>query len=142
MIFLRLWHQSLLRNLPKSQLLAQWRELNSIFAKEDRHILINYIYDYPKDDLFAYTQLVLNEMRARNINIRTLDKMERYFTDVPFEQIMDPFVHHHNEEYFEICYFNLKEKYIRGQKDFDAERYEALTEKYEEICSSRCSKQS
>ena len=102
--FLRLWHQSLLSVLPKSQLLAQWRELNSIFAKEDRHILINYIHDYSKDDLFAYTQLVLHEMHARNINIRTLDKMERHFADGPYENVSIHFVHHYNEEYFEICY--------------------------------------
>ena len=119
---MRLWHQSLLSVLPKSQLLAQWRELNSIFAKENRHILINYIYDYSKDDLFSYTQLVLHEMRSREINIRTVDKMERYFADGPFEKVTHPFVHHHNKEYFEICYFNLKEKFMRGQKDFDTER--------------------
>ncbi|QUG43101.1 neutral trehalase [Psychrobacillus sp. INOP01] len=135
---MRLWHQNLLSILPKSQLLAQWRELNSIFAKEDRHILINYIYDYSKDDLFAYTQLVLYEMRARSINIRTIDKMERYFGDESYEKVAHPFVHQHNEEYLEICYFNLKEKFMRGQKDFDAERYEALRKIY---CLSLCSKQ-
>lgn len=133
MIYLRLWHQSLLSVLPKSQLLAQWRELNSIYAKEDRHILINYIYDYPKDDLFSYTELVLQEMRAREINIRTVDKMERYFADGPFEKVTNPFVRHHNKEYLEICYFNLKEKFIRGQKDFDEERFEALREMYESM---------
>ena len=117
--------------MPKSQLLAQWRELNSIYAKEDRHILINYIYDYPKDDLFTYTQLVLYEMRSREIKIRTVDKMERYFADGPFEKVKHPFVHHHTVEYFEICYFNLKEKFMRGQKDFDGKRYEALREMYE-----------
>ena len=127
---MRLWHQSLLSVLPKSQLLAQWRELNSIYAKEDPHILINYIYDYPKDDLFSYTQLVLHEMRSRDINIRTVDKMERYFADGPFEKVTHPFVHHHTVEYFEICYFNLKEKFMRGQKDFDGERYEALKRMY------------
>lgn len=131
MIYLRLWHQDLLSVLPKSQLLAQWRELNSIYAKEDRHILINYIYDYPKDDLYAYTQLVLHEMRARNINIRTVDKMERYFAEGSFEDVAHPFARHHNKEYFEICYFNLKEKFMRGQKDFDTERYEALRKMYE-----------
>ena len=133
MIFLRLWHQSLLNVLPKSQLLAQWRELNSIFAKENRHILINYIYDYSKDDLFSYTQLVLHEMRAREINIRTVDKMERYFEGGPFEKVQHPFAHHHDKEYLEICYFNLKEKFMRGQKDFDAERYEALKQIYESM---------
>ncbi|WP_419959974.1 pyrimidine dimer DNA glycosylase/endonuclease V [Psychrobacillus sp. BM2] len=130
---MRLWHQNLLSILPKSQLLAQWRELNSIFAQENRHILINYIYDYSKDDLFAYTQLVLHEMRARNVNIRTVEKMERYFADGPFENVTHPFIHHHNNEYLEICYFNLKEKFMRGQKDFDRERYEALKTIYEDL---------
>ena len=132
MIILRLWHHSLLSVLPKTQLLAQWRELNSIFAKEDRHILINYIYDYPKDDLFTYTEQVLFEMCSRNFNIRAIEKMERYFADGPFEQIEYPFARHHDKEYLEICYFNLKEKYMRGQKDFEAERYEALTKLFEE----------
>ncbi|MER2262193.1 MAG: pyrimidine dimer DNA glycosylase/endonuclease V [Psychrobacillus sp.] len=127
---MRLWHQSLLSYLPKSQLLAQWRELNSIFAKEDRHILINYIYDYPKDDLFAYTQFVLKEMRKRNINIRTVDKMERYFEGHSYIAITNPFEHHHNEEYLEICFFNLKEKFMRGQKDFQPEQYESLLALY------------
>ena len=132
MISLRLWHHNLLSVLPKTQLLAQWRELNSIFAKEDRHILINYIYDYPKDDLFTYTELVLLEMCTRNFNIRAIEKMERYFADGPFEQIEHPFVQHHDKEYLEICYFNLKEKFMRGQKDFEAERYDALKKLYEE----------
>lgn len=130
---MRLWHHNLLSVLPKTQLLAQWRELNSIFAKEDRHILINYIYDYSKDDLFTYTQQVLHEMRIRNVNIRTVDKMEHYFVDGPFENVPHPFARHHNDEYFEICYFNLKEKFMRGQKDFDAERYEALRKMYKEL---------
>ena len=47
---MRLWHYKLLPYLPKSQLIAQWRELNSIYKKQDRHILINYIYDY--DEVF------------------------------------------------------------------------------------------
>ena len=81
--------------------------------------------------MYSYTQLVLHEMRLREINIRTIDKMDRYFADGPFEKVMHPFVEHHTEEYFEICYFNLKEKFMRGQKDFDEERYEALKAMYE-----------
>lgn len=47
---MRLWHIDLITNslLPKSQLLAQWSELNSIFKKQDKNILINYIYDTDK----------------------------------------------------------------------------------------------
>lgn len=135
---MRLWHQDIIELLPKSQLLAQWRELNSIFAKEDRHILINYIYDYPKEHLYAYTQLVLNEMKKRGFTIRTFDKMNRYFEGIDTNQkVEEPFAEHHNDEYFEICYFNLKEKYLRGQKDFDELKFHALNERYESIQATK-----
>lgn len=129
---MRLWHTELIPFIPKSQLLAQWRELNSIFVKEDKHVLINYIYEYPKEDLYIYTQIVLKEMRARNITIRTIDKMDRYFVDLRLSEneYYPPYSRHHNDEYLTICYYNLYEKYIRGQKDFTAEQFEALHQYY------------
>ncbi|WP_232504527.1 pyrimidine dimer DNA glycosylase/endonuclease V [Solibacillus silvestris] len=129
---MRLWHTELIPFIPKSQLLAQWRELNSIFVKEDKHVLINYIYEYPKEDLYIYTQIVLKEMRARNITIRTIDKMDRYFADLHFteNEYYPPYSRHHNDEYLTICYYNLYEKYIRGQKDFTTEQFEALHQYY------------
>lgn len=135
---MRLWHHEMIDLLPKSQLLAQWRELNSIFAKEDRHILINYIYEYPKEHLFAYTNSILQEMQARNINIRTMDKMNNYFSDIDQTITVDkPFLRHHDDEYFEICYFNLKEKFLRGQKDFEKERFDKLENRYKTIQSKK-----
>ena len=135
---MRLWHHEMIDLLPKSQLLAQWRELNSIFTKEDRHILINYIYEYPKEHLFAYTSSILQEMRARNINIRTMDKMNNYFSDIDQTINVDkPFSRHHDDEYFEICYFNLKEKFLRGQKDFEKDRFDKLENRYKTIQSKK-----
>ena len=127
---MRLWHTELIPFIPKSQLLAQWRELNSIFAKEDKHVLINYIYEYPKEDLFIYTQIVLEEMRARGITIRTIDKMDRYFADLRIPENYAPYSRHHNDEYLTICYYNLYEKYIRGQKDFTTEQFDLLHQYY------------
>ncbi|MEK4700835.1 pyrimidine dimer DNA glycosylase/endonuclease V [Solibacillus sp. FSL R7-0668] len=129
---MRLWHYELIPYLPKSQLLAQWRELNSIFAKEDKHILINYIYEYPKHELYVYTELVLQEMKLRGINIRTLDKMARYFDDLEMLETITPFAKHHNKAYLTICYYNLYEKFIRGQKDFSPEQFAALDAYYNE----------
>ncbi|MCH7322474.1 pyrimidine dimer DNA glycosylase/endonuclease V [Solibacillus sp. MA9] len=123
---MRLWHYELIPYLPKSQLLAQWRELNSIFAKEDKHILINYIYEYPKTDLYVYTELVLQEMKLRGVNIRTLDKMARYFEGIEIPTTYKPFAKHHNEPYLTICFYNLYEKFIRGQKDFSSEQFTTL----------------
>ncbi len=72
---MRLWHIDVIAYLPKGQLLSQWRELNSIFAKEDQHILINYIYEYPKEDLYLYTEKVMAEMKKRGgYQIRTYEK--------------------------------------------------------------------
>ena len=123
---MRLWHTDLISFLPKGQLLAQWRELNSIFVKEDKHILINYIYDYPKDDLYIYTKKIMEEMKKRGYKIRTVDKMERYFAELKEVKVDTPFNEHHNNEYLEICYYNLKEKYIRGQKDYDTALFKSL----------------
>lgn len=128
---MRLWHTDLIPYIPKSQLLAQWRELNSIFAKQDNHLLINYIYEYPKEDLYCYTEIVLEEMRSRHINIRTLNKMERYFENVHPTTIYPPFQRHHNKQYLTICYYNLLEKYICGQKDFTVQQFENLKQFYE-----------
>lgn len=128
---MRLWHYEVLPFLPKSQLLAQWRELNSIFAKEDKHVLINYIYEYPKSDLRSYTELVLTEMRSRGFNIRTFDKMERYFEGVEAVHVPIPYARHHDDMYFTICYYNLFEKFLRGQKDYSEEQFAALKAFYE-----------
>ncbi|WP_240605517.1 pyrimidine dimer DNA glycosylase/endonuclease V [Kurthia zopfii] len=123
MISLRLWHTDLIEFLPKGQLLSQWRELNSVFAKEDKHILINYIYEYPKEDLYIYTKIVTDEMAKRGYKIRAFEKMNKYFANTTVEKPYPPYARHHNDEYLEICYFNLKEKYIRGQKDYEQLQY-------------------
>ena len=36
------------------------------------------------------------------------------------------FVKHHTDRYLMQCFYNLQEKYDRGQKDFDRETYEKL----------------
>lgn len=125
---MRLWHYKLIPYLPKSQLLAQWRELNSIFKKQDKHILINYIYNYDKTALYQYTLKVINEMYERNYQIKNYENMDNYFKDIKYMQYID--FEEHNNEYLTICYYNLKEKYLRGQKDFTKEIWDKLEEFY------------
>ena len=130
---MRLWHYKLIPFLPKSQLLGQWRELNLIFSKKPNHILINYIYDYSLEHLFSYTALVAQELlnRGYKVNIEksvsffyeNLDQFHSLYEEIKVEKI---FPQHHNDEYLGICFFNLKEKYIRGQKDFDTQTFKKL----------------
>ena len=124
---MRLWHIDLIPYLPKSQLIAQWRELNSIFKKQDNHILINYIYNYPKSTLKTYADKVVKEMQNRGYEIKKWDNYNEYF-----EGVVDDGMNfkEHNDTYFEICYWNLYEKYIRGQKDFDVNVFYKLDDFY------------
>lgn len=128
---MRLWHIDLIPYLPKSQLLAQWRELNSIFKKQDKHILINYIYDYPKEYLWRYTAKLVNEMGDRSIKVKHWDNYDEYFKEL-YVVFTDLRFKEHNNEYLTICYYNLKEKYLRGQKDFTAEVWEKLDTFYQQ----------
>ena len=132
---MRLWHIDLIPYLPKSQLLAQWRELNSIFKKQDNHILINYIYDYDREVLCAYTEAVIDEMCKRNIKVRDLSNYNYYFQGVDIIRLVRSNYYNlrfleHDDEYLTICYWNLREKYLRGQKDFTDDVWERLDKFY------------
>lgn len=126
---MRLWHIDLIPYLPNSQLVAQWRELNSIYAKQDNHILINYIYNYTKTYLLDYSTAVLNEMHKRSITIKSFDKYNNYFSGTKQSDRQLRYEEHDNE-YLTICYYNLKEKYLRHQKDFTKEIFEKLNKFY------------
>ena len=128
---MRLWHYEIIGCLPKSQLVAQWRELNSIFKKQDNHILINYIYNYDKSYLKAYTDKVVLEMQRRGYKIKSFENYNKYFEGIKCwggEQFNE-----HNNEYLTICYWNLLEKYRRGQKDFDKATFGRLHETYMDL---------
>lgn len=127
---MRLWHTALLENdcLPRSQLLAQWRELNSIFKKQDKHILINYIYDYPRAYLKSYADKVIECMKRRGYKIKSMENYDNYFKCVYCTGIEK--YKEHDDEYLTICYWNLKEKHERGQKDFDRITWERIKRAY------------
>lgn len=124
---MRLWHYKLIQHLPRSQLLAQWRELNLIFRQEPCHILINYIYknEYKdKKDLLAYSKMVIEEMTNRGYRIN-YGNYDKYFKGITTD-IVNPFFNYQDDEYLTICFYNLKEKYMRGQKDFSNVQYDKI----------------
>lgn len=126
---MRLWHYKLIPFLPNSQLIAQWRELNSIYKNQPKHILINYVYRYEKDDLLVYSLKVTKELEHRGINIKKFDNFVNYFKGYTYRKYIKseaPFIFHHNERYLRQCFYNLQEKFDRGQKDFSKEQYRKL----------------
>lgn len=125
---MRLWHYKLISFLPNSQLIAQKRECDLIWKdiREDKrtnHILINYIWQYEdfKERLMNYYWLLEKEFEKRNFtfkwNAPCFLEWEEY--EIPFKE--------HNNRYLVQNYWNLAEKFDRGQRDFSKEKYDALT---------------
>lgn len=127
---MRLWHFKLIELLPDQQLLGQWRELNSIFKKQDNHILINYVYHCMKYDLQGYAILVQKEMDRRGFKCVINETAKNYFKECPnfgyHWPSFAPFKNYHNDQYLLVCFMNLYEKKIRGQKGFTDECFNKL----------------
>ena len=129
---MRMWHYLLLPYLPNSQLwlLSQKRECDKIWNdikkdKKTNHILINYIWKYRtyKFQLATYYYLLQLEFKKRGykfVDNYGLDDHEFYGSK--------PFYQHHNNRYLLQCFFNLQEKYDRGQKNFSEMEYFRLKE--------------
>lgn len=146
---MRLWHIDLISVLPRQQLLGQLRELNSIFKKQDKHILINYIYECDERDLDIYSLFVIREMNDRGYKFDLTNYVNYFYgskynyfdiiDDVLYEissnDVLEaykkPFEKHHNKEYLTICYWNLREKYLRG--GITEEEWQKVDEKYKRL---------
>lgn len=142
---MRLWHYKIVDVLPRSQLVAQWRELNTIFSgKAQNHILVRYaLTEEAKEDLFDYTLLVLAEFARRNYKIRQWEHLLQYFGEEKLNlaktiyggaifETKEIFAEAHDETYLRICYANLLEKFIRGQEDFNEINMVLLKSRVEE----------
>ena len=135
---MRLWHKNLIPVLPREQLVAQWRELSAIAGNikekgNPNHILVNPIATYPMNYFITYAAAVREEMTKRGY--RTMDsvwkKIESVCDDyniVPLNEIYTDWM---NDEYWLICYYNLKEKWLRGGiKDKDWQKIEEADERW------------
>lgn len=127
---MRLWHYELLHFLPDSQLIAQKRECDLIWkdiaaGKKTNHILINYIWQYNdyKEQLTIYYWLLKKEFINRGFKFRICDDAYLLIT---YDMLKPPFINHHTNRYLLQNFYNLQEKYDRGQKDFDYTTYKKL----------------
>ena len=116
---MRLWHKDLISVLPRQQLITAWRELsaaagNILTQGTPNHILINKIMDYPLDHFITYAKLVREEMTKRGY--RTMDKVWNKIVSVHpnWHTINYNLLYFNwmNDVYFDICYYNLYEKFI------------------------------
>lgn len=119
---MRLWHKDLIDKLPCEQLVAQWRECSAIASNiktkgTPNHILVNKIMDYPLNDFISYAFYIRQEMTRRGY--RTMDNVWKKIVSItnndynilPINEIFSDW---HNDTYWIICYYNLKEKWLCG----------------------------
>ena len=120
---MRLWHQSLIKHLPRQQLLGQHRECCALRGKGwgRKHSVVNYVFEHDPILLVQYHNLVMDEMENRgyhpdpiwrSINWRgkTIGE-DNWIEKIPVE-FTTPLYPEHNDEYLKECIENLKGKGI------------------------------
>ena len=118
---MRLWHTSLIKVLPREQLVAAWRELSAIAGSNQKkgtpnHLLVNFVMDYNFDHLISYAYYVREEMTRRGYC--TMNNVWEKIVSLKPDYIIVPlnelYKNKMNQEYYVICYYNLEEKYLCG----------------------------
>lgn len=118
---MRLWHEDLIKKLPREQLLGQHRECCALRGNGwgRRHATVNYVFNYSPYFLYRYHLLIIEEMKSRGYNISDewLDKNYRgrcapSYKNLDSVQISYPIYKEHNSEYYNECIENLKSKNI------------------------------
>ena len=135
---MRMWHVQMISVLPREQLVAAWREISAIAGNiqtkgTPNHILVNKVLNYDYDHFITYTAAVRSEMTARKY--RTMNKvwdkivsLKPNYNIIPIEDVYPEWM---NNEYWIICYYNLKEKWLCGGiKDEDWQKIEMMDKQW------------
>ena len=120
-MILRLWHQNLIKYLPKEQLLGQHRELCALRGKGfgRKHKTVDYVFKHPYYYLYQFHLIVIKEMERRNYKVNNLWKNKNYrgknigydFTDFTKKTFYHKKIYkEHNKKYLKECIENLNKK--------------------------------
>lgn len=77
---MRLWHYSLIRFLPREQLLGQHRECCALRGNGwgRRHSTVDYVFSYSPILLFIYHTMIMSEMMLRGYKVDSRWKSWNY----------------------------------------------------------------
>ena len=128
---MRLWHESLIKKLPRQQLLVQHRECAALRGRGwgRRHSVVDYVFTHEPERLVAYHFLIMDEMRNRGYNPdltwydidyrgRDLGRVLGYCRNELVQSYLSKsaaginIYPEHNKEYLQECLENLKMKGI------------------------------
>lgn len=125
---MRLWHESLLSQLPRQQLLGQHRECTALRGAGwgRRHSVVNYVFSHSPSLLVAYHWRVMDEMERRGYHPdriwrdpdwrgHTIKRQEGWGNDTQARSIYsaEGLVYpEHDDTYLHECLDNLASKGI------------------------------
>ena len=118
---MRLWHEDLISQLPRPQLLGQHRECCALRGNgwSRKYATVDYVFTYSPYRLYAYHDLIMKEMANRGYNVSQewLDKNYRgkicpSYEDLAEEKLISPIYSEHDAAYYKECLDNLREKGI------------------------------
>lgn len=119
---MRLWHEDLIKKLPRQQLLGQHRECAALRGKGwgKKHATVDYVFRHPPYKLYLYHMKIIKEMKRRGYQNDPLwedpyyrGKVSEPHTDKTLDkEDTDAIYPEHDEEYLEECINNLREKGI------------------------------
>lgn len=77
---MRLWHEELIKYLPRQQLLGQHRECCALRGKGwgKKHETVNYVFEHDPSFLVAYHNLVMDEMQKRGYKANEVWREDDY----------------------------------------------------------------
>lgn len=119
---MRLWHKNIIADLPRHQLLGQWRECCCMATNIEKrntpnHILVNKIMNYDITHFVSYSHYIYQEMINRGYKA-DWNKFSKHFAkeimDKPIIPMGKLFPDWHNIRYLRQCFYNLEEKFDCG----------------------------
>ena len=104
---MRLWHEALISQLPRPQLLGQHRECCALRGNGwgRRHATVDYVFTHSPYRLYVYHRLIMEEMASRGYRVSPDE-------DLSEEKQGNPIYSEHDARYYEECLDNLREKGI------------------------------
>lgn len=120
---MRLWHERLLRLLPRQQLLGQHRECCALRGNSwgRKHSVVDYVFQHAPCKLVQYHFLVMKEMERRGYRVDP-SWYEPYYRGKACEpwseqefgswQETSTIYAEHDEQYLQECLSNLRAKGI------------------------------
>lgn len=124
---MRLWHQDLIPDLPRQQLLGQHRECCALRGNSwgKKHSIVDYVFEHSPLKLALYHVIVMWEMerrgykadsnwlqpRFRGYNCSIWDSSIISLESVEYPPPLDKRIYdEHNDDYYDECILNLRAK--------------------------------